>query len=252
MEAIKKRFRTPEDPLQIVIVRDMWLTGFDAPCAHTMYVDKIMKGHNLMQAIARVNRVFKDKPNGLVVDFIGISGFLAEATKKYTAGGGEGKPTLDLEAAVKICLKQFEKVKDLIGDFSAEGLNAMTDMDKMKWSSGVVNNLLKSDPVTDAFLLEERKLAELVAMTSSDPRIWEIQEELAIIQKIRQLIRKIKFPPGPRREKNEKIKDLISKSLESQEIVDLAKMYNLDKIDISIVDDRFQAIVKKKATRTSK
>src|SRR5690606_2659533 len=128
MEAIKKRFRTPEDPLQIGIVRDMWLTGFDAPCAHTMYVDKIMKGHNLMQAIARVNRVFKDKPNGLVVDFIGISGFLAQATKKYTAGGGEGKPTLDLEAAVKICLRQFEKVKDLIGDFSAEGINSMTDM----------------------------------------------------------------------------------------------------------------------------
>jgi len=252
MEAIKKRFRTPEDPLQIVIVRDMWLTGFDAPCAHTMYVDKIMKGHNLMQAIARVNRVFKDKPNGLVVDFIGISGFLAEATKKYTAGGGEGKPTLDLEAAVKICLEQFEKVKDLIGDFSAESINSMTDMDKMKWSSGVVNNLLKSDPVTDEFLLEEQKLAELVAMTSSDPRVWEIQEELAIIQKIRQLIRKIKFPPGPRREKNEKIKDLIGKSLESQEIVDLAKMYNLDKIDISIVDDRFQAIVKEKGDENIK
>src|SRR5690606_34749199 len=124
-------------------------------------------------------------------------------------------------------LKQSDKVKDLIGDFSAESINSMTDMAKMKWSSGVVNKLLKSDPVTDAFLLEERKLAELVAMTSSDPRIWEIQEEVGIIQKIRQIIRKIKFPPGPRREKNEKIKDLISKSLESQEIVDLAKMYNL-------------------------
>ena len=252
MEAIKKRFRTPEDPLQIVIVRDMWLTGFDAPCAHTMYVDKIMKGHNLMQAIARVNRVFKDKPNGLVVDFIGISGFLAEATKKYTAGGGEGKPTLDLEAAVKVCLEQFEKVKGLTGEFTAEEVNAMSEMDLMKWTSSKVNSLMKSDAVTDAFLLEERKLAELVAMTSSDPRVWEIQEELAIIQKIRQLIRKIKFPPGPRREKNEKIKDLISKSLESHEIVDLAKMYNLDKIDISIVDDRFQAIVKEKGDENIK
>lgn len=252
MEAIKKRFRTPEDPLQIVIVRDMWLTGFDAPCAHTMYVDKIMKGHNLMQAIARVNRVFKDKPNGLVVDFIGISGFLAEATKKYTAGGGEGKPTLDLEAAVKVCLEQFENVKTMMGDFDAESLNAMSSMVRMKWSNSKVNSLLKSDAVTDAFLFEERKLAELVAMTSSDPRVWEIQEELAIIQKIRQLIRKIKFPPGPRREKNDKIKDLISKSLESQEIVDLAKMYNLDKIDISIVDDRFQAIVKEKGDENIK
>jgi len=252
MEAIKKRFRTPEDPLQIVIVRDMWLTGFDVPCAHTMYVDKIMKGHNLMQAIARVNRVFEDKPNGLVVDFIGISGFLAEATKKYTAGGGEGKPTLDLEVAVTLCLEQFEKVKELAGDFDADTLNNLSSMDRMKWSNGVVNTLLKSDPVTDVFLLEERKLTELVAMTNSDERIWEIQEEVGIIQKIRQIIRKIKFPPGPRREKNEKIKDLISKSLESQEIVDLAKMYDLDKIDISIVDDRFQAIVKEKGEENIK
>ena len=106
--------------------------------------------------------------------------------------------------------------------------------------------------MTDASLLEERKLVEMVAMTRSDPRIWEIDKELAIIQKIRQLIRKIKFPPGPRREKNEKIKDLICKSLESQDIEDLAKMYNLDKIDISIVDDRFQAIVKEKGDENIK
>ncbi len=252
MEAVKKRFRTPEDPLKIVIVRDMWLTGFDAPCAHTMYVDKIMKGHNLMQAIARVNRVFEDKPNGLVVDFIGISGFLAEATKKYTAGGGEGKPTLDLEAAVKVCLEQFSITKRLVGEFDAETLNNMSSMDRMKWSNRVVNTLLKSDPVTDDFLFEERKLTELVAMTNSDKRIWEIQEEVGIIQKIRQIIRKIKYPPGPRREKNEKIKDLISKSLESHEIVDLAKMYDLDRIDISIIDDRFQAIVKEKGEENIK
>jgi len=252
MEAIKKRFRTPEDPLKIVIVRDMWLTGFDAPCAHTMYVDKIMKGHNLMQAIARVNRVFEDKPNGLVVDFIGISGFLAEATKKYTAGGGEGKPTLDLEAAVILCLEQLNKVKKLIGGFTLEELDQMTNRQLINWPYKMANELLRNDAVTDQFLQEERKLTELVAMTSSDPQIWDRQEEIAVIQKIRYLIRKIKFPPGPRREKNEKIKDLISKSLESQEIVDLAKMYDLDRIDISIVDDRFQAIVKEKGEENIK
>jgi type I restriction enzyme, R subunit len=246
MEAIKKRFRTPEDPLKIVIVRDMWLTGFDAPCAHTMYVDKIMKGHNLMQAIARVNRVFEDKPNGLVVDFIGISGFLAAATKKYTNGGGKGQPTLDLQAAVVLCLDQYTKVMELMGDFEMEVIKAMSDVEKMKWSNGLVNNLLQSDAVTDAFLVEERKLTELVAMTSSDPRIWEIQEQVGVIQKIREVIRKIKSPPGPQRKKNDRIKDLISTSIESNEIVDLAKMYNLDKIDISIIDDKFQAIVKEK------
>ncbi|MEZ4970472.1 MAG: type I restriction endonuclease subunit R [Flavobacteriaceae bacterium] len=246
MEAIKKRFRTPEDPLKMVIVRDMWLTGFDAPCAHTMYVDKIMKGHNLMQAIARVNRVFQDKPNGLVVDFIGISGHLAEATKKYTGSGGAGKPTIDLDAAVAVCLEQFVVTKGLVGDFNKAQIEAMPETELIQWTNKTLNSLLQSDAITDAFLKEERKLTELMAMTNSDPKIWEIQEEVAIIQKFRVLIRKIKSPPGAQREKNDRIKDLISKSLASQEIVDLAKMYNLDKIDISIIDDRFQAIVKEK------
>ncbi len=246
MEAIKKRFRTPEDPLKIVIVRDMWLTGFDAPCAHTMYVDKIMKGHNLMQAIARVNRVFEDKPNGLVVDFIGISGFLAAATKKYAGGGGKGKPTIDMDAAVALCLEQFATVKSLMDDFDIEIINELSATEKLNWSNQLVNDLLKSDSVTDKFLQEERKLTELVAMTNSDKRIWPIQEEVGVIQKIRDVIRKIKFPPGAQRKKNERIKDLISQSIASHKIVDLAEMYDLDKIDISIVDDAFQAMVKEK------
>tara|TARA_B100000378_G_scaffold225912_1_gene189845 strand:- start:12305 stop:15298 length:2994 start_codon:yes stop_codon:yes gene_type:complete len=252
MEAIKKRFRNPKDPLKMVIVRDMWLTGFDAPIIHTMYVDKIMKGHNLMQAIARVNRVFEDKPSGLVVDFIGISGYLAEATKKYTSGGGKGKPAVDIEMAVNLCFEQLETVKELMGGFSMEEIDQMDDREKLRWSKKVINELLQTDPITDNFLREERKLSELVSMTSSDKRIWEIQDDVAIIQKIRKTIRKIKFPPGPQREKNERIKDLISKSLESQEIVDLAKMYDLDKIDISIIDDRFQATVKEKGDENVK
>ncbi|SFN97931.1 type I restriction endonuclease subunit R [Salegentibacter flavus] len=252
MEGIKKRFRNPEDPLKIVIVRDMWLTGFDAPCVHTMYVDKIMKGHNLMQAIARVNRVFEDKPSGLVVDFIGISGHLASATKKYTGGGGKGKPALDIDLAVNLCFEKLAEVKDMMGGFDAEEINTMKQMELLKWSKKMVDDILKSDTITDKFLKEERNLSELVAMTSSDKRIWDIQEEVGIIQKIRQTIRKIKFPPGPQREKNERIKDLISKSLESQEIVDLAKMYDLDKIDISIIDHRFQAIVKEKGEENIK
>lgn len=246
MEAVKSRFKNPEDPLKMVIVRDMWLTGFDAPCAHTMYVDKIMKGHNLMQAIARVNRVFEGKPNGLVVDFIGISGFLAEATKKYTGSGGAGKPTLDLEAAVELCLEQLAVVKELMGGFELDVINEMPATAKMKWSTNIINALLKDDATTESFFREERKLSELVAMTNSDPRIWEIQEEVAIPQKFREQLRKIKFPPGAQRIKNNRIKDLISKSLESQAIVDLAAMYNLDTVDISIIDDSFQAIVKDK------
>ena len=122
----------------------------------------------------------------------------------------------------------------------------MPATEKMKWTTSVLNGLLKDDATTEGYLKEERKLSELMAMTNSDERIWEIQEEVAIIQKFREQIRKIKYPPGAQRTKNDRIKDLISKSLESQAIVDLAAMYNLDKIDISIVDDSFQAIVKDK------
>ncbi len=246
MEAIKKRFRNPEDPLKMVIVRDMWLTGFDAPCAHTMYVDKVMKGHNLMQAIARVNRVFQDKPNGVVVDFLGISGFLAEATKKYTSGGGKGKPTIDMDTTVELCLEQLALVKALMNGFEVEALEKMTASERMSWSNAVVNELMATEEITQNFLTEERKLTELVAMTNSDPGIWEIQEDVAVVQKFRDVIRKILFPPGKARKENERIKDLISKSLESHAIVDLAAMYDLDQIDISIIDDRFQAIVKEK------
>ncbi len=99
---LEKRFKDPTDPLRIVIVRDMWLTGFDAPCVHTMYVDKPMKGHNLMQAIARVNRVFKDKQGGLVVDYIGIGNELKAAMKEYTASQGRGKPTVDAHEALSL------------------------------------------------------------------------------------------------------------------------------------------------------
>lgn len=246
MEAIKKRFRDPDDPLKMVIVRDMWLTGFDAPCAHTMYIDKIMRGHNLMQAIARVNRVFEGKPNGLVVDFIGISGSLAQATKKYTSSGGGGKPTIDMDVAVDLCLEQLEEVKGLMGGFDLDNLNALSATEKLTWSTNMVNDLMQSDAVTDKFLLEEKKLSELVAMCNSDKRIWPIQEEVAIIQKMRDVIRKIKYPPGAQRKKNDRIKDLISKSLASNKVVDLAEMYGLDKIDISIIDDAFQAMAKDK------
>ncbi|MCB0797672.1 MAG: type I restriction endonuclease subunit R [Chitinophagales bacterium] len=246
MEAVKKRFRNPDDPLKMVIVRDMWLTGFDAPCVHTMYVDKIMKGHNLMQAIARVNRIFEDKPNGLVVDFIGISGLLAEATKKYTGGGGKGDPTIDIDEAVALCLEQLARVKELMGGFEVDDIEAMTAGEKLAWSTQVINDLMVDDTTTDNFLLEERKLSELVAMTSSDSRIWDIEEDVAIIQNIRSAIRKIKYPPGPGRQENERIRDLISRSLKSNAILDLAAMYDLDRIDLSIIDDKFQAIVQDK------
>ena len=138
-----------------------------------------------MQAIARVNSVFEGKPNGLVVDFISISGFWRKPPKNIKGVGGEGKPALDLEMAVKLWLSQFEKMKEMIGGFDLEGFEAMTTGEKVKWLNRVVNDLLDSDAVTDHFLHEDRKLSELMAMTNSDKRIWKIQYSVAVILKIK-------------------------------------------------------------------
>ena len=114
---LEKRFKDPVDPLRMVIVRDMWLTGFDAPCVHTMYVDKPMKGHNLMQAIARVNRVFKDKQGGLVVDYIGIGNELKAAMKEYTASKGRGRPTVDAHEALSVLLEKRDVLHAMLHGF---------------------------------------------------------------------------------------------------------------------------------------
>ncbi|SUB37072.1 type I site-specific deoxyribonuclease [Pasteurella multocida] len=134
---LEKRFKNPDDPLKLVIVRDMWLTGFDAPCCHTMYVDKPMRGHNLMQAIARVNRVFKDKPGGLVVDYIGIANELKQALHTYTNAKGRGKPTIDTQEALKVLLEKMDAIAGMfatplegkvldIGQFETQALSFIT------------------------------------------------------------------------------------------------------------------------------
>ena len=116
-EALAKRFKDPKDPFKIVIVRDMWRTGFDAPCLHTMYVDKPMRGHGLMQAIARVNRVFKDKPGGLVVDYLGLAHELKQALAAYTESGGTGQTAIDQEEAVAVMLEKYEICCDFFHGF---------------------------------------------------------------------------------------------------------------------------------------
>lgn len=241
MEGIKARFKNPTDSLKIVIVRDMWLTGFDAPIVHTMYIDKIMKTHNLMQAIARVNRVFENKPSGLVVDFIGFADELADATNKYTASGGEGKPAFDLETAVQMCITQLAAVKKMMGGFDIEAFEKLSSGEKIKFTRRIVSDLLKDDKTTETFLKEERKLSELMAMSNSDPRIWKVEEEIAFVQAMRRAVRKVKFPVAVTKGKIEAIKDLISKSLEAKDAIDLTQMIGAERIDISVLDERFLA-----------
>ena len=135
---LERRYKDPADPFKLVIVRDMWLTGFDAPCMHTMYVDKPMKGHNLMQAIARVNRVFKDKPGGLVVDYIGIANELKAALKDYTQAKGKGKPTIAAEDALAVLLEKMDVLHDMLHGFD------YTEFRTKAWQllPGVANHVL--------------------------------------------------------------------------------------------------------------
>jgi len=239
-DAVKSRFKDPDDPLEIVIVRDMWLTGFDAPVLHTMYVDKIMHGHNLMQGIARVNRVFRDKPSGVIVDYIGIGDRLKDATRKYTKGGGRGNVTIDVEAAFKEIKKQLEYAKTFYPtntDYSKWRI--LTTGDKQLLVSYIVNFIISDDKKSEDYLLIEKKISALSSIISSHPNLSSISLEIIIAQCVGVSVRKLKYPPAPGRKAAEEIKDLIRRSIDSEEVVDIYAMAGIEKPDISILNDAF-------------
>ncbi|MEZ4939014.1 MAG: type I restriction endonuclease subunit R, partial [Crocinitomicaceae bacterium] len=240
-EAIKKRFKKPDDPLQIVIVRDMWLTGFDAPCVHTMYVDKVMKGHNLMQAITRTNRVFKDKNAGVIVDYIGIGDRLKNATDKYTAGGGHGKPTIDIQQALEMFYDQVRVCKDFLPPtLNYSDWRVLGDGDKMKLVKQACNELVKLDDVAKSFMTEEKKLTGLVAIVKNQrTEIADYAADVRFIQHTARAVRKIKSVKSERNKQKDQIKEIISRSIESEDIIDVYAMAGIEKPDISILDDQF-------------
>lgn len=241
MEAIKARFKDPEDPLKLVIVRDMWLTGFDAPCVHTMYVDKIMKGHNLMQAITRTNRVFGKNKTGMVVDYIGIGDQLKKATTKYTEGGGKGKPALDIEQALELFYNQVELCTSLLPeDIDYSNWKLLREADKFLLVTEGVNAIVKSDDLATRFMKEERKLTGLVAIVKNRPEAIQDQALAVIyVQHVSKAVRKIKSVKSSRTKQRDQIKELISQSIESEAIVDVFAMAGIEKPDISILNDEF-------------
>lgn len=245
-EALKKRFKKEEDPLKIVIVRDMWLTGFDAPCVHTMYVDKIMKGHNLMQAITRTNRVFKDKKNGVIVDYIGIGDNLKTATNKYTNGGGKGKPTIDIQQAIELFINQIEICTGFIPDTIAySDWKRLREGDKVLLVKSAVNHIIKSDEDANNFMKAEKTLSSLLAIVKSQAIVQEYAVDVLFIQHVSKAIRNAKSVTSSRSEQKEKIKELISQSIESEDIVDVFAMAGIEKPDISILDETFLLGAKK-------
>lgn len=248
-EAVKKQFKDPEHPLKIVIVRDMWLTGFDAPIINTMYVDKVMKGHNLMQAIARANRVFADKQSGVIVDYIGIGDQLKAATMKYTQGGGRGETKIDIDQALELFYDQVEKCKSHIPskiDYSK--WKQLTSGDKMMLINAGLNAMLVSDQLADEFMKDEKKLTGLVSIVKSREEITAFALDIIYVQHVSAALRKAKSIVTEKRDNQKRVRDLISQSIESEEIIDVFALAGIERPDVSILNEDFLLGAKKDKT----
>jgi type I restriction enzyme R subunit len=234
---LERRYKEPSDPFKLVIVRDMWLTGFDAPCMHTMYVDKPMKGHNLMQAIARVNRVFKDKPGGLVVDYIGIANELKAALKDYTQAMGKGKPTIAAEDALAVLLEKMDVLHDMLHGFD------YTDFRTKAWQllPGVANHVLGLEDGKKRFADTVLAASKAFALCCTLDEALAHRDELAFLQAARAAL--TKFGTSGKKlsdeQKEHALRQIISKAVVSAEVVDIFKAAGLNRPDIGILSEEF-------------
>lgn len=239
---LEKRFKDPADPLQLVIVRDMWLTGFDAPCVHTLYVDKPMKGHNLMQAIARVNRVFKDKQGGLVVDYIGIANELKAALKEYTASKGRGRPTVDAHEAYAVLEEKLDVLRSLLHGFDYSDF--LTGGHKLLAGAG--NHVLGLEDGKKRFADNALAMSKAFTLCCTLDEAKAVREEVAFLQAIKVLLtkREISAQKKTDEERELAIRQIIGNAVVSGEVVDVFEAVGLDKPNIGLLDDEFLAEVR--------
>lgn len=244
-EDIKKRVKNPNDPLKLIIVRDMWLTGFDAPCLHTMYVDKPMGGHNLMQAIARVNRVFKDKEGGLIVDYLGIAEDLKKALSNYTAGS-RNITGIDQKEAVAIMLEKYEILKDLLYSFDFSKYIKTDINTQMTGSIIAMDYILGLDKGKEDYLKAVTELSKAFALAVPQPETIEIRDELAFFQLISSNIRKNTVVSGKSKEDiDTALKQLVSKAVSSNEVIDIFSAAGLQRPELSILSNEFLSEIEK-------
>jgi type I restriction enzyme R subunit len=246
-EELAKRFRNPTDPFKVVIVRDMWLTGFDAPSLHTMYVDKPMRGHGLMQAIARVNRVFREKPGGLVVDYLGLAHELKQALATYTESGGTGETAIDQEEAVAVMLEKYEICCGLFHGF-----------DWSKWKGGKPEERLSVLPAAQEHILRPelekgkdrlmevvRDLSRAFALAVPHEEALRIRDDVAFFQAVRAVL--TKHAPGETKTQEEldlAVRQIVSRAVASEGVMDIFAAAGLQKPDISILSDDFLAEIR--------
>lgn len=234
---LEKRFKSPEDPLKLVIVRDMWLTGFDAPCVHTMYVDKPMKSHNLMQAIARVNRVFKEKPGGLVVDYIGIATELKHALLEYTQSQGKGRPTIDIHEAFRVFIEKMSTLRSLMHGYDYRGFRTQA----LALLGGACNQILGLEDGKKRFADHVLAATKAFALCCTLEDAQEHKDELAFFQAIRSAFTKHGTQDSKLSDEAKEfaLRQIISGALVSDEVIDIFSAAGLNKPNIGVLSDEF-------------
>ena len=244
------RFRDPNDEFKLAIVRDMWLTGFDVPCLATMYIDKPMSGHNLMQAIARVNRVYKDKPGGLIVDYIGIADDLKKAVSDYTSSGGIGSPVIDKEEAISVMLEKYEILKGIFYGFDYEAVFTASYDKKLEIITSAVDFIVENEDKKDRFLKYVLEISKAYSLAVPHPKALSLSNDISFFESVKSRIKIITRPPIERVEDLDlAIKQIVSEAVSSTEVVDIFSAAGLKRPDISILSDEFLFELEKSKNR---
>lgn len=244
-EALANRFRNAADPMKLVLVRDMWLTGFDAPSLHTMYIDKPMRGHGLMQAIARVNRVFEDKPGGLVVDYLGLAHELKAALATYTESGGTGRTAIDQNEAVAVMLEKYEVCCGLFHGFDRSNWVTGTPAQRLGLLPLAQELILAQENGKDRMLQNVRELSQAFALAVPHADALRIRDDVGFFQAVQAVL--AKRAPGdarPDEELDHAVRQIISRAVVSEGVVDIFAAAGLAKPDISILSDEFLSEVR--------
>lgn len=242
---LAKRFKVADDPFKMVIVRDMWLTGFDVPCLHTMYMDKPMRGHSLMQAIARVNRVFKDKPGGLVVDYLGLAHELKSALATYTESGGKGRTAVDQEEAVAVMLEKYEVCCGIFHGFDWSAWIAGDPKERLVILPAAQEHVLSQEDGKNRLARAVSELSKAFALAVPHEKALEIRDDVAFFQAVKSVLTKSAgMDRKPPEEIDHAIRQIVSKAVASDEVIDIFAAAGLKKPDISILSDEFLAEVR--------
>jgi type I restriction enzyme R subunit len=244
-EELAKLFKDPKTPFKMVIVRDMWLTGFDAPCLHTMYIDKPMRSHGLMQTIARVNRVFKDKPGGLVVDYLGLAHELKQALAVYTESGGTGKTAIDQKEAVAVMLGRYEVCCGLFHGFDWSNWLSSNPQQRLSVLPAAQEHILKQEDGRVRLIQAVTELSKAFALSVPHERAIAIADDVAFFQAVKSVL--AKAAPGDGKTPEEldfAIRQIVSRAVSAGEVIDIFAAAGLKKPDISILSDEFLAEVR--------